>query len=278
MSYRDSTTNTPVSQQAISPEDYFTKVHNAVRGDKRLDGNAKILLGVIQPLCTKEGYCWASNPHFAKMFNVSVDTITRWLQQLQKCGYIRMVHDQPCKNGTERHIFMAEAPREMRDSTPQTVAEVLSMTAQEARQKKSPIRNPADTPNRTCAATPTRRNAVTPIRNPAEQLDQERLEKRKEDGMKRVAASPPDSLSSFSEGKKEQDTASPPVGRQEFHRGMTWYDVCRAVVSNGGDRSHAVEQLAALHASDLPYQPKWGRLLNKTVQALDSEFERDAKL
>lgn len=121
------TTNTPGIQPG-TPDDFFTKVRNSVRSDNRLDGNAKILLGMIESLAVKEGYCWSSNEYLAEAFDVSKATIRRWVQQIEAAGYIRIFYTD-CKKGTERRIHMADLPPAPRDCTPQTVAAVLTGVA-----------------------------------------------------------------------------------------------------------------------------------------------------
>lgn len=50
--------------------------------------NAKLLYGEITALCSKEGFCWAGNPYFAKLYNASERTIKRWVLELENMGAI----------------------------------------------------------------------------------------------------------------------------------------------------------------------------------------------
>lgn len=67
---------------------YFAIIPADVRYDDDLIPNAKLLYGEITALCRKEGYCWATNKHFADLYGTSEKTITRWISNLEEKGYI----------------------------------------------------------------------------------------------------------------------------------------------------------------------------------------------
>lgn len=69
---------------------YYAIIPSKVRYDKVLPPNAKLLYGEITALTQKEGYCWASNDYFAELYDVSVETISRWISALKKAGYIEV--------------------------------------------------------------------------------------------------------------------------------------------------------------------------------------------
>ena len=125
---KDSTTPTPENQQ-VSQNDFFTQVPNSLRADNRLDGNAKILAGMIASLAKGEGYCWSTNGWFAAEFGVSESTIMRWLKQLEKLGYTKTVYKEKTRRGTDRMIYLADYPALVRDSTPQTIASAITRIA-----------------------------------------------------------------------------------------------------------------------------------------------------
>lgn len=69
---------------------YYSVIPATVRYDERLKANEKLLYGEITALSNKYGYCYAQNRYFANLYKVNVETVSRWLSNLQKCGYIQI--------------------------------------------------------------------------------------------------------------------------------------------------------------------------------------------
>ena len=55
-----------------------------------LKPNAKLLYGEITALSGKLGYCYATNNYFAELYGVSKNTISRWISDLNKLGFINI--------------------------------------------------------------------------------------------------------------------------------------------------------------------------------------------
>ena len=53
-----------------------------------LKPNAKLLYGEITALSNKLGFCFASNTYFADLYGVSKNTISSWISDLKKVGFI----------------------------------------------------------------------------------------------------------------------------------------------------------------------------------------------
>ena len=53
-----------------------------------LKPNAKLLYGEITAISIKLWYCFASNNYFAELYGVSKNTVSRWLSDLKKLGFI----------------------------------------------------------------------------------------------------------------------------------------------------------------------------------------------
>lgn len=68
--------------------DYFTILPAVVRYDSKLSPSAKILYSELTTLADEKGFCWASNGYFARLFGVDKATVSRWISQLRKRGYI----------------------------------------------------------------------------------------------------------------------------------------------------------------------------------------------
>lgn len=64
---------------------------------------AKIMYVEITALSNKWGYCTASNTYFANLYEVSPLTVSRWMSQLRKYGFVRVVVDQ--SKGNERKVY-----------------------------------------------------------------------------------------------------------------------------------------------------------------------------
>ena len=87
-------------------KNYFAVIPASVRYDKRLKPLARLLYGEITALCNEKGYCWASNGYFAELYEVSNDTISRAIKQLEECGHIKCVYDKTQQNNDKRKIFI----------------------------------------------------------------------------------------------------------------------------------------------------------------------------
>lgn len=90
---------------------YYAIIPAGVRYDQRLPQGAKLLYGEITSLSNKNGYCWASNDYFAKLYAVSNRTIRSWLKCLEDNLYISRVVKY--KNGSKEieQRFISIAPR-----------------------------------------------------------------------------------------------------------------------------------------------------------------------
>ena len=69
---------------------YYAIIPADVRYNKNLTANAKLLYGEITALCNKEGYCWASNSYFAKLYEVSNQSISSWISALRSNNHIKI--------------------------------------------------------------------------------------------------------------------------------------------------------------------------------------------
>ena len=70
-----------------------------------LKPNAKLLYGEITALSNKLGYCFASNTYFADLYNVSKNTVSRWLSDLKKLGFINIMIERDKNNQITKRII-----------------------------------------------------------------------------------------------------------------------------------------------------------------------------
>lgn len=96
--------------------DLFIPGH--VYHDDLLSLQTKVLYGEIRGLCKVDGFCWATNRHFAERLQATERTIRRWLSQLEKRHHIRV----NLTNNSARQIYLSESTPRTRVSTPRTRA------------------------------------------------------------------------------------------------------------------------------------------------------------
>ena len=84
---------------------YYAIIPAVVRYDNELTDKAKLLYGEITCLSSKEGYCFATNNYFAKLYRCTTRAIQNTISKLQERGYIRVV----IENNFERKIFLTDA-------------------------------------------------------------------------------------------------------------------------------------------------------------------------
>ncbi|OSA89549.1 UNVERIFIED_ORG: hypothetical protein B2H93_15925 [Clostridium botulinum] len=98
---------------------YYAIIPANVRYDKDLTANAKLLYGEITALCNEKGYCWATNNYFADLYGVSKNTISVWINNLVKKGYL--ISEFKYKPGTneidKRYLKINTNPIITEDST-----------------------------------------------------------------------------------------------------------------------------------------------------------------
>ena len=81
---------------------YYAVIPADVRYDEVIPPNAKLLYGEISALIGKDGFCYASNAYFMKLYGFSDPTISRLISQLEKAGYIRREMEKDNKGQVKR--------------------------------------------------------------------------------------------------------------------------------------------------------------------------------
>ena len=68
----------------------------------------KILYTEISSLTNKDGYCYATNSYFSKLYEVHKNTVGTWINNLEKQGYIKtvLIYKKGTKEIIERRIYI----------------------------------------------------------------------------------------------------------------------------------------------------------------------------
>ena len=67
------------------------------------------MYGEITALTNRNGYSFATNKYFAELYNVTLETISRWISHLQRLGFIKVEIIKTEKNEIiERRIFIID--------------------------------------------------------------------------------------------------------------------------------------------------------------------------
>ena len=86
---------------------YIAIIPAIVRYDKDLKPNEKLLFGEISALMDAKGFCWASNKYFAELYDVAVETVSRWITHLVKKGYVKskIIYAEDGKTVLQRKLW-----------------------------------------------------------------------------------------------------------------------------------------------------------------------------
>lgn len=105
---------------SIPTPSYYGIIPSDVRYDSRLIPNAKLLYSEITALSNKEGFCWATNSYFAKLYNVSNKSISNWIAQLIEYGYIssEITYKENSKQVNSRYLSLNSTPSPRKGAYP----------------------------------------------------------------------------------------------------------------------------------------------------------------
>ena len=78
----------PNDQTKVNENGYWAVIPAPVRYDDQICANAKLLYAEISCLVHRDGYCWATNDHFANLYGWTPRSVARMLQSLADRGYI----------------------------------------------------------------------------------------------------------------------------------------------------------------------------------------------
>lgn len=87
---------------------YWSVLPADVRYDKELKASEKILYSEITSLMNKDGYCYASNKYFSELYDVSIISVSTWVNHLIEKGYIEseLVYKENSKEISYRKLTL----------------------------------------------------------------------------------------------------------------------------------------------------------------------------
>lgn len=99
---------------------YYSIIPATVRYDEDLSPNEKLMYGEITSLSNQHGYCWAENRYFAKLYNVHKKTVSSWVSNLEKRGYvgIKLEYVRGTKQVAKRRLYPIDIPIHEKMDTP----------------------------------------------------------------------------------------------------------------------------------------------------------------
>jgi hypothetical protein len=89
---------------------YYAILTATVRHDKRLSSDEKLLYAEITALSNKYGFCWSSNDYLAKIFDCTVQSISRWITNLETYGYLKREIDKAAGNKRKLYPLVTYLP------------------------------------------------------------------------------------------------------------------------------------------------------------------------
>jgi len=89
---------------------YYGILPANIRYDKNLKPMEKIMYSELTALSNKNGYCNATNSYFAELYEVSKNTVSLWIGDLEKAGYIKtkLIYETGTKIIKERRIYISD--------------------------------------------------------------------------------------------------------------------------------------------------------------------------
>jgi len=101
-------------------KNYYAVIPAEVRYNSALTANAKLLYGEITALADEKGNCNPTNRYFAELYQVSTVSVSKWVRQLEKEGYIKtcLKYKKDSKEVEERVINISLPPPKENLNTP----------------------------------------------------------------------------------------------------------------------------------------------------------------
>ena len=99
---------------------YYAILTSEVRYNQNLTPNAKLLYAEITALINMNGECFASNKYFADLYGKSKTTISKWVSELVKEGFVevKLTYKEGSKEINNRYIRILKGGIDKKLNTP----------------------------------------------------------------------------------------------------------------------------------------------------------------
>jgi hypothetical protein len=99
---------------------YYSILTADVRYDKKITPNAKLLFSEITASCNKNGCCWAKNSYFSKLYGVTTQAVSKWINSLADNGYLELEYEYEGKEIIRRNMYIKCNGSNMTQTQPET--------------------------------------------------------------------------------------------------------------------------------------------------------------
>lgn len=84
----------------------YTIIPSWLYKTKQITAENKLIAERIVALCSKDGYTWVSNKKLADTYGLKLETVSRFIKNLEKIGFIRCVYGKDSKKKKYRTIYL----------------------------------------------------------------------------------------------------------------------------------------------------------------------------
>jgi hypothetical protein len=110
---------------------YYAIIPARIRYDPNLTNLSKLLYAEITALSNKEGFCWATNSYFAKIYGVTITTISISISKLAKLNYVKVENEYKGKQIIRRKITITELDIPIKENLKRGIKENINSPIQE---------------------------------------------------------------------------------------------------------------------------------------------------
>lgn len=104
------TNNNLMKRKRVEKPAYYAIIPAHVRYNQNIPPNAKLLYGEVTAMTQVKGYCYARNSYFKDLYDVHVNSVTRWISKLCEERYLInvQIYDE-AGDFEERRLYLPEA-------------------------------------------------------------------------------------------------------------------------------------------------------------------------